>query len=154
MKEQYGNITNYLCATRLHWTPRQEGEAGSTFAYNNATPFADPADYRILVNDWPYGLSPNITHLVVWLKTPIPTEPETGDVTAAARGLIEGFVERTFVGRLKEKGAGVDQVLWFKNWSGLQSVRAVEHFHVMVKDVDEDLLREWTGGKEKDVLGE
>ena len=91
---------------------------------------------------------------MVWSKTPIATDPVTGDMTAAARAVVERFVERVFVGALRGRGGGEDQVLWFKNWSGLQSVRAVEHFHVMVRDVDEDLLREWTGRGEVGGLGE
>lgn len=67
-------------------------------------------------------------------------------MTDEARELIEGFVQRTFVKRLK----GVfpvpeEHVLWFKNWAALQSVRALEHVHILVRDVPEEILVEWTG---------
>jgi len=33
-------------------------------------------------------------------------------------------------------------VLWFKNWIKLQSVRAVEHAHVLVRGASEEVIRE------------
>ncbi|RAK77608.1 GIG1 family protein [Aspergillus fijiensis CBS 313.89] len=180
-KQKYGSITNYICQERLHWalpdtstitatitttttnnynnsnkpgpTPTA-ADSGPVFPYNNPTPFADPADYKILRNDWPYGLGPGITHLVVWLRTPVAVNPDDGDLTPESRALIEGFVLRTFVGRLAAEqrgGAGLfpdsprDHVLWFKNWTALQSVRSLEHIHVLVRDVPETILLEWTG---------
>ncbi|KAJ9348652.1 hypothetical protein C8Q69DRAFT_469600 [Paecilomyces variotii] len=115
--------------------------------YKNPVPFADPEDYRVLRNDWPYGLAPGITHLVVWLKTPVAVKSEDGDVTDESRSLIENFVQRTFVDRLKRAGFAnpKEQVLWFKNPVGLQSVRALEHVHVLVRDVPDEIIEEWTG---------
>jgi hypothetical protein len=37
-------------------------------------------------------------------------------------------------------------VIWFKNWAALKSVRAVEHFHVMLFDPDAEFVREITHG--------
>lgn len=150
MKEKYGNMTNYICRQRLHWTPRSAGTPGSLFEYKNATPFANPDDYKILFNDWPYGVTPDIVHLVVWSKTPVPVKAETGEITAESKSLIEAFVHTNFVEPLARRGKGHDAVLWFKNWTQLQSLRAVEHFHVLVRNADADLLREWTHGDEKD----
>lgn len=65
-----------------------------------------------------------------------------------SRARIETFVSATFVQRLAKEDhvdAPEDRVLWFKNWAALQSVSALEHFHVMVKDAGEDLLKEWIG---------
>ena len=39
-------------------------------------------------------------------------------------------------------------MLYFKNWVALQSVRALEHVHVLVKDVDPVLIEEWTKEQE------
>ena len=149
-KAKYKDMTTYICSRRLHWTLRPSSEAGSTFAFKNATPFADPDDYKILYNDWPYGFTNDIVHLVVWSKTPVPVDPDTGAVTEEGRSLIERFVEETFREPLKKRGVGADSVLWFKNWTKLQSMRAVEHFHLLVRDADEDLLRDWTDGDERD----
>jgi hypothetical protein len=37
--------------------------------------------------------------------------------------------------------------VWFKNWVQLQSVRALEHIHVLVKDATQADLEFWTGEK-------
>lgn len=136
-KAQYGSMTNFLVQNRL---PRAWGSI--PFTPVSETPFADPSDYRVLKNDWPYGLTPGITHIVVWSRTVIPTDPKTGDVTAESRELIRNFVKSYFVDKL---GPGAeDHVMWFKNWVSLQSVRSLEHIHVLVKDVDPAVLEEWT----------
>lgn len=149
-KAKYGDMTNYICTRRLHWQPLHVPANGSSFAFKNSAPFADPADYKILFNDWPYGVTKDIVHLVVWSKTPVPVKPETGEVTAEGRALIERFVNEKFRKPLEARGQGTDTVLWFKNWTKLQSMRAVEHFHVLARNADRDLLVEWTDGDEKD----
>ncbi|KAF4162738.1 hypothetical protein CNMCM6936_001714 [Aspergillus lentulus] len=156
-KAQYGSITNFICKRRLGWhLPEPAGTSDSSgtavadsepvFPYNNPIPFADPSDYKILRNDWPYGLAPGIAHLCVWLRTPVPVQEHGGDLTHESRALIEEFVQRTFVDRLAREGYSnpEDRVLWFKNWTALQSVRSLEHIHVLVRDVPESILFEWT----------
>jgi len=144
-------MTEYICEKRLHWTPRPPGESGSAFEYKNATPFADPQDYKILFNDWPYGVTPDVIHLVCWSKTPVAVKPETGEVTPESRELLESFVQKKFVKPMADRGKGDDSVLWFKNWTKLQSLRAVEHFHVLLRNPDDDLLKEWTNGDARDL---
>ena len=139
-KAQYGSMTNYLLQHRLPW-------GSPPFTYNASVPFHDSSDFKILVNDWPYGLTPDITHIVVWSKTPIPTDEKTGDVTEESSSIIRDFVDRTFVKRLDPEGKGKERVLWFKNWVQLQSVRALEHIHVLVRDATNADLEFWTGEK-------
>lgn len=138
---------NFICQRRLQW-PLPTGEL---LACKNPRPFADPEDYKILRNDWPYGLGPGISHLIVWLRTPFAVQSAEGHLTDESRGLIERFVQNTFVARLAEDRARFphpeSHVLWFKNWVGLQSVRALEHVHILVRDVPEDILFEWSGEK-------
>ncbi|EDN07333.1 GIG1(induced by GlcNAc in Ca), DUF3605 superfamily domain-containing protein [Histoplasma capsulatum] len=118
IKAQYGSITNYIY----------------------------PSDYKILRNDWPYGVTSDITHLVIWLKNSIPVREDSGDMTEESRTLINDFVMRTFVARLEKLFRDAkDRVLWFKNWTSLQSVRAVEHVHVVVRDAPDEIITEWTG---------
>jgi hypothetical protein len=45
-KAQYGSITNYLIEHRLPW-------GSPPFTSLSAVPFEEPADYKILLNDWP-----------------------------------------------------------------------------------------------------
>lgn len=80
---------------------------------------------------------------MVWSKTPIPTDPGSGDVTDESRRIIREFVDRTFVKRLGDD----ERVVWFKNWVQLQSVRALEHVHVLVRGATKEDLEFWTGKK-------
>ncbi|KAG5925357.1 hypothetical protein E4U42_004392 [Claviceps africana] len=137
---QYGSMTQYLLANRL---PRTWGQP--PFTPESHIPFAETSDYRVLLNDWPYGLERNIIHFVVWTRTPIPTEDEEGDMTPESRALVAAFATRYFVDALGQDGE--QRVLCFKNWVALQSVRALEHIHVLVKDVDDDVLERWTGDR-------
>jgi hypothetical protein len=101
-----------------------------------------------LLNDWPYGFEPGIKHILVWSRTPIAVDDVEGDVTAESKRVIEGFVERQFVCTLaKDASISIDEarkrIMWFKNWVSLQSVRGVDHVHVLVKDAPESLLEQW-----------
>ncbi|KAI1815303.1 hypothetical protein GGS20DRAFT_354032 [Poronia punctata] len=136
-KARYGSMINYLLHHRL---PSTWGSPPFTPA--SPVPFEDKSDYRVLINDWPYGLSPGITHIVVWSRTIIDTDPDTGDMTPESRKIVTDFVKRFFADKLGPEGD--DRVLWFKNWVALQSVRSLEHIHVMVKDVSKSILEEWT----------
>ncbi|GJN66638.1 hypothetical protein VFPFJ_01235 [Purpureocillium lilacinum] len=141
-KAAYGSMTNYILTHRL---PNSWGQP--PFTPSSTIPFEDSSDYKVLLNDWPYGLEPNITHIVVWSRTLIPTDGDTGDMTPESRRLVGDFVKRYFVDTL---GPGGDkQVLWFKNWVALQSVRSLEHIHVLVRDVDDDTLERWSGERPK-----
>ncbi|EGS20438.1 uncharacterized protein CTHT_0022680 [Thermochaetoides thermophila DSM 1495] len=141
VRVEYGSVANYVLVNRL---PKSWGQPPFTPA--SSTPFADPSDYRVLINEWPYGLAPGITHLVVWSRTLIPTDDGIGDLTPESRKLVADFVKRYFVERLGP--GGEDRVLWFKNWVSLQSVRSVDHVHVLVRDVGPEIIEEWT--KEQD----
>ncbi|KAK6950150.1 hypothetical protein Daesc_008476 [Daldinia eschscholtzii] len=122
IKAEYGSMTNYLMKNRL---PKAWGSP--PFKPASPIPFDDPSDYRVLINDWPYGMMPNMTHIVVWSRTTIPTDPETGDMTPESRDTVKKFVQRFFVDKL---GPGGDEkVLWFKNWVALQSVRTLERMY-------------------------
>lgn len=93
----------------------------------------------ILCNDWPYGIDPDIVHLVVWTKFELEDDEETGLCTAKSRQEIDDYVQKTFAPKVKE-------VVWFKNWKSLKSVHAVEHFHVMLYQPDSEFLKTITNG--------
>lgn len=58
-------------------------------------------DIKILYNDWPYGIDPDIVHLVIWTKFDLEEDPGRNDLTPEARRQIDGFVSRTFGGRVR-----------------------------------------------------
>lgn len=102
-------------------------------------------DWKILRNDWPYGLDPAIVHVVVWVKfelpnAPGPDEDTEGDLEPEIRKGIDKFVDETFVSR-----CGAENVIWFKNWTSLKSIHSVEHFHVMMYNPDMAFVNELTG---------
>lgn len=107
---------------------------GPTIANRN------PEDTKVLINDWPYGNAPGILHLVCWTKSPISTLPGLGDLTPEARAIIDKWVHDTFVVAL-----GKENVLWFKNWASIQSVRSVEHIHVLIRGYTDEFLASVVG---------
>ena len=67
---------------------------------------------------------------------------------------MESYFVKPLAEEEEEEEVGVDgqqarepseRVVWFKNWVGLQSVRGVEHVHVLVRGAPEGLLRGWVG---------
>lgn len=113
LKQQYGSVMAFVQNERLQWADLEPSPDA---------PFTNPGDYRILFNDWPYGIDPEITHLVVWCKFPFEDDPVTDDLTLMARQEIENFVLRTFCG---DSGLPRDQLVWFRNWRRLKSIHAI-----------------------------
>ena len=87
LRKRYGSVMNFVLGHRLHWEAPVKAR-GAPFQYEE--------DYKILYNDWPYGIDPRIVHLVVWTKFELKDDPATGDLTDQARAEIEGFVRETF----------------------------------------------------------
>lgn len=87
LRRDYGSVMNFILSERLKWTlpitPR-------------GRPFEFDEDVKILRNDWPYGIDKRIVHLVVWTKFALEEDPETGDLTDAARAEIDAYVRKTF----------------------------------------------------------
>lgn len=154
----------YVIENRLRWVPssRSTPLTGPLFDFENATPFADARDYKIMPNDWPYGLEKGVRHIIVWLKNKLDTEPTRGDLTPSSRAQIEAFVQQKFVEPTKHLPGSRDRIMWFKNWvrarptllstwltpqTSLQSVPGIDHVHLLVRDVPEDIINSWTGGE-------
>jgi hypothetical protein len=70
----------------------------------------------------------------------LPVTSDTGDLTPSSRRLVQEFVRTAFEEKLGVEGA--DKVLWFKNWTGLQSIRSLDHIHVLVRDIEQEKLYE------------
>lgn len=120
LRQKYGSVLGFVQSERLHWPAVRP---------SNSVPFSNPADYKILYNDWPYGIDKDITHLVVWTKFEIEDDAATGFLTAQSRRMLDDFVAKTFCGKA---GMRREDVTWFKNWTSLKSIHALEHFHVML----------------------
>ena len=72
--------------------------------------------YKVLANEWPYGIDPDISHLVVWTRFGFEEDAVTGDSTDRAMGLIEGFVREKFC----DGGDAGQEGLERDNWCGLR----------------------------------
>lgn len=121
------SIQQYLLDHELHWDPR-ELEPDHRL-------FSDENDVKILLNKFPYYFDKNVVHLCIWTKKSIPNDPNSpvGDISPQTKRLIQTYIDKTFKGY---------DLVWFRNWSALQSVRAISHIHVIVKDIDQLHLEE------------
>lgn len=135
-KRAHGSVLNFVQHERLQW---------SSVAPSRNPPFTDASDYRIIFNDWPYGIDTDVAHLVVWMKFHLEDDPARDDLTPAARAEIDEFVDRTFCD-VSSGGLERGRVIWFKNWRSLKSVDALEHFHVMLYQADKEFLDRITNG--------
>lgn len=127
--KEYGSIMTFMLSERLKWDSINP----------TGGPFQHDSDIKILFNDWPYGIDPDIVHLVVWTKFELEDDPETGLSTPESRGQIAEYVQKTFREKCRD-------VVWFKNWQSLKSVKALEHFHVMLYRPDAEFVRDITRG--------
>jgi len=120
LKRTYGSVRAYVQQERLHW---------DSVTPSGDDPFTNPSDYKILHNDWPYGIDENITHLVVWTKFVLAEDEASGQLTDRARDEIEAFLTQTFrregAEDREQGGMNRDQLIWFKNWKSLKSVHAI-----------------------------
>jgi hypothetical protein len=82
-------------------------------------------------------VAPGIRHVCVWLKIPLDTDA-SGGLTPRGAAMAEEFVRKAFDGPLGVEGQ--DKVLWFQNPTAFQSVRAISHLHVFVRDVEDEVL--------------
>lgn len=142
---------NFVMQERLHWQSlaSETSQSGPIFEVKNPTPFADPADFLILPNDWPYGLDKGISHLIVWLKTRLEVDSERGDLTPHARSQINDFVNEYFGEPVTKLTGRTDNVLWFKNWVSLQSVPGIDHVHILLRGVsNEQIMHHWTNNRQ------
>lgn len=147
-KAKYGTVPNFIIKERLKWTPVDGASKGPVFHCESKMPFEDERDYKILPNDWPYGLAEGVTHIIVWLKTRLAAEPTRGDLVDESRRQVEQYVKKTFIDPLRYlPGPAEEKVMWFRNWTALQSVPGLEHVHVLVRDVPQEVILGWTNGE-------
>lgn len=133
LREQHGSVMDFVQNERLGWTELEpKGKA-----------FEEDDDIKIIYNDWPYGIDKSIVHLCVWTKFPLDVDEKdpNGDLTPEMRAQIDEYVNKTFGSRVP-----AENIIWFKNWAKLKSIRSMEHFHVMMKDPDMAFIKEITKG--------
>lgn len=150
LKENELNVNQYLLEYELHWKESEVRFQSKTHAseYDVSYPqdlmFYNKGDTKIKYNKFPYYFPDNVKHLCIWSKLTIPTDKnsEVGDISNLSKQIIEKYLHKTFVTR----GVKPLQIVWFKNWLSLQSVRSISHIHVILHDVDDELIDELLEG--------
>jgi hypothetical protein len=158
IRSDYGTVPNYVSIERLGWgplagcmVPAWSTAPSSGLAPRGTALLADPSDYKLLWNDWPYGsMAPGIAHLVLWSKVPFKADRVSGILEPPSQAIVKDFIEREIVQRLvRTEGVSADdarsRILWFRNGEAGQSVRALEHIHILLKDAPQAVLVELTG---------
>jgi hypothetical protein len=138
VKEKYGSVMTYLLQQRLFWQPIKDETEALRFEVRSETPLSDRNDFKILRNDWPYAFEPGIHHIVVWLKQRLPVDAD-GALNDEGRSLVDVFMRSEIMPKMGEPKVG-QSILWFKNRTNLQSVRSLEHVHLLIKGVDAEVL--------------
>lgn len=55
---------------------------------------------------------------------------------------MDNFVKRRFIDKVAHLPSGREKVQWGKGFGPVRSVPGIEHFHVFVRDVPEDIILE------------
>lgn len=138
-------VFKHLVVNSLHWCTAEEvagiPDSQVTIAQSGAGLFQCASDLKIIRNDFPYYFADNITHLCVWSKRPIESDPESdiGDISEETRAVVETYIRDKFVDQL---GIPREQLAWFRNWESLQSVKEISHIHVLIKDMSSEQLEQ------------
>jgi hypothetical protein len=147
------NIATNLIIHSLHWLPNTTDErlspqeALKLIKYEDPKPFCNPNDVFITLNDFPYYIKERTLHLLVWVKFPMLPDinSEIGDIDKETKEIIEKYVNLTFV---KKLNISRDNLIWWKNYTKIQSIKSIPHIHVLV-NLDDD----YDGQRERKVLG-
>ncbi|CCH45082.1 hypothetical protein BN7_4660 [Wickerhamomyces ciferrii] len=132
VKANGSTVVNEIIRERLQWV-NKDGSFALTPKSNEL--FTYEKDVKIITNDFPYNFEDSITHFVVWSKVIIESDPNSdiGDVDDLTKEIINTYVYKSFVEAL---GLSKDQVIWFRNFPAIQSVKELSHIHVLIKDLD------------------
>lgn len=143
-------MLKFIIQHRLHWKAEGYG-SDNLFLCSSPIPFFDKSDFRILRNDWPYYLEEGTVHLVAWSKTPISTD-EYGDPTPLSSRFITSFLNEYFAAHIKHGQNPGDNIQWFRNRTKWQSIRSLDHIHILMRDADDHFVTEITGQGPGDIV--
>ncbi|KAI3405465.2 hypothetical protein KGF56_001735 [Candida oxycetoniae] len=156
LKDRNISINEYILKHELQWNSvdlrcqKQVVPQEYSISYPQDLIFFNRDDIKILFNKFPYYFDTNIVHLCIWSKLKIPNDVNSlvGDISKLTRKIINRYLEKLFT----KRGISMDQVKWFKNWTSLQSVRSISHIHVIIRDVDREVVLELVSNEEMDTL--
>lgn len=148
LKQQNLTVFRHIVTQTLGWRRLEELDGVKddkiTVEASGDPIFTNPDDLKIVRNDFPYYFEDDVTHLCVWTKKKIESDPNSsiGDLSQETRNIIERYVDQTFV-----KGLGIprENLVWFRNWEALQSVKEISHVHVVVKGMTREQVAQVLG---------
>ncbi|RKP31660.1 hypothetical protein METBISCDRAFT_22108 [Metschnikowia bicuspidata] len=144
LHDQGTSLFKHLLVHSLKWALESEfvGVADSqmSIALSGAGLFENVDDVKVVLNEFSYFFEDNVTHLCVWSKRSIESDLNSavGDLSADTRAVIEKYVQAKFVVQL---GIPPENIVWFRNWAALQSIKEISHIHVLVRNMDSDQLQ-------------
>ncbi|KAK1992059.1 hypothetical protein LX36DRAFT_589189 [Colletotrichum falcatum] len=141
IRRTHKSVLEYVRRERLRWP---------NITACDDIPFRHTDDWKIIWNDWPYDLADGIMHLIVWSKSKIAVDPATGLPTERMANLIESFLDGTF-GEILGCRRGED-LLWFKQKAEWQSVKALEHIHILLRNVPQWRVEKLIGQQRSQTL--
>lgn len=141
-KKQHVSSYKRLVCLQLKWAPEEYFkdpkilDSDIVIALANAKLFADPSDYEMSKNEFPYNFEASVSHLLLWTKVPILSDPasEHGDLTAHTRHVIDEFIEKHV---RVPFGIDKENITWFRNWTSLQSIPLLSHVHILIKGLSD-----------------
>lgn len=137
-------VYKYLLKNQLQWSPvsteklQELNDEDVIINPKLNRLFIEPSDLKILLNDFPYNFDNGIYHLCIWTKFQIKPDPNSpiGDISPNTRKIIERYLSKTF----SKYGIKWENIIWFKNWESLQSVKSLSHIHVIINGLTPELL--------------
>ncbi|CCG22519.1 hypothetical protein CORT_0B08140 [Candida orthopsilosis Co 90-125] len=143
-------INDHVLKDELQWKQadiRHQTSTPSPPEYTISQPqdliFYNDNDIKIIFNKFPYYFENSVVHLCIWSKLTIPNDVNSsvGDISPLTKRIIERYLQKTFI----DKGIPKENLVWFRNWSSLQSIRSVSHIHVLLRSADEHFIRKIIG---------
>ncbi|KAF5212329.1 hypothetical protein E0198_001891 [Clavispora lusitaniae] len=149
LREAHTTVFKHLVVETLKWRTKEQVQSlddSEIVVPRSGSPlFCNAEDLKIVLNDFPYHFEDDIVHLCVWTKKRIESDPNNsfGDISPQMRAHIEKYVVKTFVDGL---GIPREDLVWFRNWDALQSVKEISHIHVVIKGMTSEQLQQVLGG--------
>lgn len=143
LKQNESTVFKHLVTNSLKWASQKDVQGlkdSEIIIPSLGHPlFQDASDLKLVQNDFPYYFEPDVVHLCLWSKNRIQSDKNSaiGDLSPETRALIESYVTKLFVDGL---GVPRDNLVWFRNWEALQSVREISHVHILIKGMTAEQL--------------
>ena len=117
MKETYVSVSDFIRIDKFNFSSSLDASTNKLQASvpNSASPTTAPL-LKLVVNDFPYNFSPDVTHMVLW---------------KVGEGAITGSEIEAAVEELRREGA--EECSWWINPPHLKSIKDLDHAHILAR---------------------